>query len=33
MVGHIAKERLHLGVERQRVGMLQPVANIDERTD
>src|SRR6266404_549007 len=33
MVGDISKERLHLAVDRQRFGMLQPVADIDERND
>ena len=33
MVGDIAKQRLHLGVDGQRFGMLQPVANIDEWSD
>jgi hypothetical protein len=33
MVAYISKERLHLGVDGQRFGMLQPVANIDEWSD
>ena len=31
MVRHVTKERLHLRVDGQHLGMLQPVADIDQR--